>query len=114
VAGEPARPERSEKREKRTSPAMKTRRRPSRSPERPPSSRKPPNVSAYPLTIHSRLEDEKWRLFWIDGSATLTIDTSRTTIRYATPSTASACQRLGSGAVVEVWLLMKSRSPRTS
>jgi hypothetical protein len=30
------------------------------------------------------------------------------------PSTASACQRLGSGAVVEAWLLMKSRSPGTS
>jgi hypothetical protein len=93
------RPERSEKSEKSTSPAMNTRRRPSRSPERPPSSRKPPNVSAYALTTHSRPDVEKWRLFWIDGSATFTIDTSRTTIRYATPSTASACQRLGSGIV---------------
>jgi hypothetical protein len=45
-AGEVERPERSEKREKSTRPAMNTRRRPSRSPERPPSSRKPPNVRA--------------------------------------------------------------------
>src|SRR4051812_11389849 len=110
MAGEVAKPQRSEKTEKRTSPTMKTRRRPSRSPERPPSSRKPPNVSAYPLTTHSSPDVEKLRLFWIDGSATLTIDTSRTTIRYATLRTARACQRLGSGALIESLLLMKSRS----
>jgi hypothetical protein len=44
----------------------------------------------------------------MDGSATFTMDTSRTTMRYATPSTASACQRLGSGVVISLI------SPRSS
>jgi hypothetical protein len=43
---EVASPHRSENTEKRSRPAMKRRRRPSRSPARPPRSRKPPNVSA--------------------------------------------------------------------
>jgi hypothetical protein len=78
---EVASPQASEKRAKSASPAMKTRRLPSRSPRRPPSRRKPPKVSAYPLTTHSNAPVEKWSCFWIDGRATFTIDTSSTTIK---------------------------------
>jgi hypothetical protein len=39
----------------------------------------------------------------MEGSATFTTDTSRTTMRYATASTASARQRRGSGALI--WLV---------
>jgi hypothetical protein len=35
----------------------------------------------------------------MEGSATFTIETSRTTMRYATPRTASAFQRFGSSKV---------------
>ncbi len=46
IPEETERPQRSEEIAKSRSPAMKTFRRPSRSPKRPPSSRKPPKVSA--------------------------------------------------------------------
>ncbi len=45
TVSDPAKPQASEAREKITSPAMKTRRRPSRSAIRPPSSSRPPKVS---------------------------------------------------------------------
>ena len=38
----------------------------------------------------------------MEGRATFTIETSRTTIRYATASTPSACQRRGSGVGIVV------------
>src|SRR5437764_225424 len=59
-----------------TIPAMSTRRRPSRSAARPPSSMKPPYVSRYALGIHCRPCTEKCRSRRIEGSATLTIDAS--------------------------------------
>ena len=57
---------------------MNRRRRPSRSAIRPPSSRKPPNVSAYAFGIQVRFSGEKFRSWPIDGIATLTIATSST------------------------------------
>jgi hypothetical protein len=55
------------------SPSIRIRRRPSRSAARPPSSRKPPNVSAYAVTTHCRLVSVKCRSRPIVGSETLTI-----------------------------------------
>ena len=49
-----ANPPSSDATENKMIPAMNTRRRPRMSPARPPSSSKPPNVSAYALTTHSR------------------------------------------------------------
>ena len=85
--------------ENRMTPTMNTRRRPSRSAARPPSSRKPPKVSAYAITTHWRLASEKWSFLPIVGSATLTIETSRIVMKNAVPTTASATQRLGSGVL---------------
>jgi hypothetical protein len=45
---------------------------------------------------HWRFSGEKSSSCWMLGRATFTIDTSSTTMRYATPSTASAFQRFGS------------------
>ncbi len=47
---------------------MKTLRRPSRSPLRPPSSRRAPNVNAYPLTTQAMPLMLKPRPLWIDGN----------------------------------------------
>jgi hypothetical protein len=41
----------------------------------------------------------------MDGNATFTIETSRTTIKYAALSTASARQRRGSGELIVVALI---------
>ena len=54
-----ANPPSSEATENSKMPKMKTRRRPSRSPDLPPSRSSPPNASAYALTTHSRLVPEK-------------------------------------------------------
>ena len=59
---------------------MKIRRRPSRSPDRPPSSSSPPNASVYAFTTHSRFESEKPSAFWMCGSATFTMVESSTTM----------------------------------
>src|SRR3954447_13886834 len=69
---------------------MNMRRRPRRSARRPPSSRKPPKKSVYALTTQDRLSWEKFRALPIDGSATLTIEASRTTTNWAAASSASA------------------------
>src|SRR6185295_10829748 len=45
---------------------------------------------------HWRSSGAKSRSCWMEGRATFTIETSSTTMRYATPRTASAFQRLGS------------------
>ena len=66
-----------------TSPKRKSRLRPSRSPARPPSRRKPPKTSVYALTIHWRFASERPRSFWIDGSATFTTVASRMTMNWA-------------------------------
>ena len=71
-------------------PKMKIRRRPSRSPDLPPSSSSPPNASAYALTTHSRLVPEKPSAVWICGRATLTMVASRTTMSWAVAMTARA------------------------
>ena len=65
-------------------PAMNSRRRPSRSARRPPSSRKPPNISVYAFRTHERLCSEKPTSSLIVGSATLTTVASRTTMNCAT------------------------------
>ena len=71
-------------------PKMKTRRRPSRSPDLPPSSSSPPNASAYALTTHSRLVPEKPSAVWMCGRATLTMVASSTTMSCAVAMTARA------------------------
>ena len=81
-------------------PAMKTRRRPSRSPDLPPSSSSPPNVSAYALTTHSRLVPEKPSAVWMCGRATFTMVASSTTISCAVAMTASARPSRRDGAPV--------------
>ena len=68
---------------KRTTPARKTFLRPARSPARPPSRRKPPNISVYALTIHCRLVSVMSRSCWIVGSATFTIVASSMTMNCA-------------------------------
>jgi hypothetical protein len=81
IPAEVEKPHRSEKAAKSKRPSMKSRRRPSRSPDRPPRRRKPPKVKAYALTTHWRSSGAKSSSVWIEGSATFTIETSRTTIR---------------------------------
>ena len=78
-------------------PTMNIRRLPSTSPMRPPSSRKPPKVTAYAVTTHWMPVFEKCSELWIEGSATVTIDTSSTVMKNATQITASARHRRGSG-----------------
>src|SRR5215469_10082456 len=79
--------------ENRMMPAMNTRRRPRMSPARPPSSRKPPKVSAYALTTHSRPEPEKPSACWMWGRATFTMVASRTTMSWAVAMTSRARPR---------------------
>ena len=93
-----ARPQKNEATVKITTPVRKTRRRPSRSAARPPRSRKPPNVIAYAVITHWRFDSEKWSDLPIEGSATLTIETSRTVMKKAAQTTASAFQRSGSSS----------------
>src|SRR5262249_50570541 len=88
-----ATPPASEAAENSSSPAMNMRRRPSRSPARPPSSSSPPKVSAYALTTHSRPDPEKPSARWICGSATLTMVASSTTINCAVARTSNARPR---------------------
>ncbi len=85
-----ANPPSSEASEKIKMPAMKIRRRPSRSPDLPPRSSSPPKASAYALTTHSRLLPEKCSAFWTCGRATLTMVASSTTMSWAVAMTARA------------------------
>ncbi len=57
---------------------------------RPPSSKKPPNVSAYAFGIQVRFSGENFRSSPIDGIATLTIATSRTITNWVVARRASA------------------------
>src|SRR6478672_10040327 len=57
---------------------------------------------AYAVITHCRLVSEKLSFVWIVGSATLTIDTSRTVMKKAAPTSASAVHRLGSSST---WLI---------
>jgi hypothetical protein len=79
-ASDHARPAKSDASVKTTRPARKSFRRPSRSAARPPSSKKPPNTSAYALITHCRFSSENPRSTLMDGSATFTIAMSRTTM----------------------------------
>jgi hypothetical protein len=92
AAGDHASPHRSDAAVKKRIPIMNMRRRPSRSAERPPSSRRPPKVSAYALITHWSPCAEKPRSFSIDGSATITIAASRITMKKAPQRRASAHQ----------------------
>src|SRR6516164_2614391 len=76
------------------SPSIRIRRRPSRSAARPPSSKNPPNASAYAVTTHCKLVSEKCRSRPIVGNDTLTIVRSMIVMKYATANSANARQRL--------------------
>src|SRR3954451_3054218 len=89
---------------KRTRPVMNSRRRPSRSARRPPRRRKPPKTRTYALTTHERLSCEKCRSLPIEGSATLTIDASRTTTNWAAASSAMASHLLV--LLEDIWELL--------
>ncbi len=74
-------------------PTTKVRLRPKMSPIRPPSNSRLPKASAYAVITHWRLSSEKPRSAWAEGSAMFTIVASRTTISWASPSTARISQR---------------------
>ena len=95
-----ARPQQSEASVNSAMPATNRRRWPYRSPSRPPSSRKPPNVSRYALTTHASDVCENPRSALIDGSATFTIVVSRTIIRVPRQRTISASQRVRLSMVI--------------
>ena len=78
---------------KMTSPIMKIRRRPKRSPSRPPSSSRLPKARAYPVTTHRRLAVAMSRSFWMKGRAMFTMVPSSTTISWATEMSTSAQPR---------------------
>src|ERR1700742_5061795 len=82
-------------------PRRNTRLRPKRSPSRPASSRKLPNVTRNALTTHVRLPCVKPRSCWMDGSATFTIVESSTIMSCARQTTTSASQRRRSPVVEE-------------
>jgi hypothetical protein len=71
--------------------------RPTRSPSRPASSRKLPNVTRNALITQVRFPAVKWRSCWIDGTATFTIVVSSTIISCARQTTTSDNQRRRSG-----------------
>ena len=89
-----ASPLNSEAAENSATPTMNRRLRPSRSPARPPSSRKPPKTSVYALTTHCKLDGEKCRPRWIEGSATFTTVASSTTMNCARHAITRISQRL--------------------
>ena len=60
-------------------PVISNFRRPSRSADRPPRSRNPPNTRAYALITHCSPVGEKPSARWMVGNAKVTIDTSMTT-----------------------------------
>src|SRR4051794_31165037 len=74
-------------------PTMKTLRRPSRSPARPPSSSRPPKASVYALTTQDRFAGVKSRSVWMCGRAMFTIVPSRTTMSCAALISVSARPR---------------------
>src|SRR5436190_1651639 len=96
-----ARPHAREAAEKTAIPIMNMRLRPSRSPARPPSSRKPPKAIVYEVITHCRSFSATFSAVLIEGSATLTIETSSTVMKNATQTSASACQRCGSGVCAD-------------
>jgi len=75
------------------SPTKRVSLRPNRSPRRPNGSSRLPKAREYAVMIHWRFASEKWRARWADGRAMFTTVASRTTISWATPSSASISQR---------------------
>src|SRR5215204_2865217 len=69
-------------------------RRPIRSPSRPARSSSPPKAIRYAFTTQARLDCEKPRSLWIEGSATVTIVPSRMIMSIPAQSTTSARQRV--------------------
>ncbi len=88
-----AKPPSSEARVKNRMPALNIRRRPRISPARPPSISRPPNVTAYPVTTHSRPVPEKCSACWMCGRAVLTMSSSSTSISWAMEITTRASPR---------------------
>ena len=88
-----ATPHRSEATVNSVRPARKTRLRPARSPSRPASSSRLPNVTRNALTTQLRFAWLKWRSRWIEGSATFTIVTSSTIISCAMQTMNSVTHR---------------------
>jgi hypothetical protein len=80
---ESASPAVSEETVNRASPASSTRRWPSRSAARPPSSRKPPSIRPYVMTTHCRSAWSRPRSACSEGSATFTTARSSTTMNCA-------------------------------
>src|SRR5580700_797865 len=76
------------------SPAEKMRRRPRRSPSLAPQIRKTAEVSAYPAVTNSIEPADACRLDWIDGSATLTMKKSSTTMNVPMRTIGSGAHRL--------------------
>ena len=95
-----ARPPASEAAEKTSSPAMNMRLRPNRSAARPPRISSPPNAIAYPVMTHCTAPAAKPSSAWMDGSATLTMLKSSTTMKAAVRMRARAapCSRARPGA----------------
>ena len=93
IASLSASPHSRDARVKTTTPARKICLRPSRSPRRPVSSSRLPNVTRKALTTQVRPDWLKPRSCWIAGSATFTIETSSTIISCARQTTISAAQR---------------------
>ncbi len=90
-------PQAAEARVKMVSPTRKLVRRPRASPTRPDGTSERPKVSAYPETTQDRSAEVAPRPRWIEGSATLTIETSSSVMKPTVRHTASARQRRGSG-----------------
>jgi len=106
VAGESAKPPASEATVKSATPAISSRRRPSRSPARPPSSSSPPKTSVYEFMTQASPVVEKPRSSRIRGSATFITVASRTIINWQVSRAASTspgrCRPvLGASAGVE-------------
>src|SRR2546421_6059419 len=93
-----ARPPASEASANSNSATVNVRRCPKWSAARPPSIRKPANVIAYAFTTHWRSAEEKPRVDWIDGSATLTMLRSRMTLNCATQQTTTTHVKREPGA----------------
>src|SRR5580765_2177413 len=88
-----ARPPRSEAAQKTMTPTVNIRRRPKRSPSRPPSMSRLPKARAYAVTTHCRPASEKPRSVWMWGRAMFTIVPSRTIMSWALAMTMSARRR---------------------
>jgi hypothetical protein len=90
TAGDHASPHASEDTPNRIVPAISTRRRPSRSPARPPSSSSPPKLSRYALSTHCTPSAENPRSRSIDGTPRITIWESRITMKLTAHNSARA------------------------